>query len=271
MRSIGDLYNSLHKYHNKVSKSNGTEAYPIHKRFNSLGKSGVPQYQDINDWLLAYFDYKNIKLILDVGCGVGATSIALAKALNCKVSGITLSKSELNTAKGFAEKLKLKNCTFSLKDMEEPGEQKYDLIIAIESIKHVSDLKLTIHNLANSLNEEGKIVVVEDLLAAEGNTLKHLESFKKYWMVQKLFSTEDYEEIFKENALKKHGVIDFTERVRSPNNVALKVKFKLMNFLYFILPFKKMRSVLSIFLGGFILDDYYGRGQMKYQAIIYSK
>jgi 2-polyprenyl-3-methyl-5-hydroxy-6-metoxy-1,4-benzoquinol methylase len=271
MKSIGDLYNSLHKYHNKVSKSNGTEAYPIHKRFNSLGESSTPQYQDVNDWLLAYFDYKNIKLILDAGCGVGATSIALAKATNCQVSGITLSHSELNTAKGFAEKLKLRNCTFSLKDMGEPGMKKYDLIIAIESIKHVSDLRLTIHNLANSLNEKGKIVVVEDLLAVEGNTLKHLESFKKHWMVQKVFSTEDYEVLFKENALKKHEVIDFTRRVRSPNNVALKVRFKLMKLLYFILPFKKMRSVVSIFLGGFILDHYYSRGQMKYQAIIYSK
>ncbi|MFT6747689.1 MAG: 2-polyprenyl-3-methyl-5-hydroxy-6-metoxy-1,4-benzoquinol methylase [Glaciecola sp.] len=271
MKSIGDLYNSLHGYHHKVSKNGGEVAYPIHKRFNDLSISETSEFQDINDWLLNYIDFTKVASLLDAGCGVGATSMAIAKQENCQVVGITLSEQELETANSFASKLNLSNCKFALQNMTAASKEKYDVIIAVESVKHVHDLKNTIHNLVDSLNEGGEIIIVEDFLSSEVAKLSYADKFKKYWMVKQIYSVADFEQEFNLKGLHKKEVIDFTDRVRKPSSMFLKLKFHVMNTLDYLLPIERVRSVLSIFLGGFILDYYYAKGQMKYKAIVYSK
>jgi len=63
------------------------------------------------------------KKVLDVGCGVGTSSIFLAKKFGCSVSGIDLSEKNIKIANSVASEQKLENIT----DFQVGDAEKFDL------------------------------------------------------------------------------------------------------------------------------------------------
>ncbi len=272
MSNIGDLYNSLDKYHQFRNKKGVEGAYGIHKRFNKP-KAGslVSSCEDINDWILKSFDFNAVKNVLDAGCGVGGTTFLMAQNSSCFVEGITLSDSELQSAIANKKSCRLNNCSFSLHDMAESLNKKYDLIFALESIKHVPDLSKTILNLSNSLSETGNLIIIEDVATNEIHENRISEVFKKTWALTSVYTTEDYNVAVQNAGVTITKKIDFSVRVRESNKALLYLKYSFMSVLHALLPKSKMKAVVSIFLGGFILEKYYSRKVMKYEALVITK
>ena len=75
--------------------------------------------------------------ILDIGCGWGSLAIDIAKSMQCEVTGITLSKNQLNYCKQKAKELNLENqVNFKLMDYRQLNE-KFDRIVSIGMFEHV--------------------------------------------------------------------------------------------------------------------------------------
>ena len=75
--------------------------------------------------------------VLDIGCGWGSLAIDIAKSVNCEVTGITLSKNQLDYCIKSAKELNLENqVTFKLMDYRELDE-KFDRIISVGMFEHV--------------------------------------------------------------------------------------------------------------------------------------
>jgi cyclopropane-fatty-acyl-phospholipid synthase len=75
--------------------------------------------------------------VLDIGCGWGALAIDIAKSSNCEVTGITLSKNQLDYCVKKAKELNLENqVKFKLMDYRELNE-KFDRIVSIGMFEHV--------------------------------------------------------------------------------------------------------------------------------------
>ena len=75
--------------------------------------------------------------VLDIGCGWGSLAIDIAKATNCKVTGITLSKNQFDYCTKRAKELNLENkVTFKHVDYRELQE-KFDRIVSIGMFEHV--------------------------------------------------------------------------------------------------------------------------------------
>jgi len=75
--------------------------------------------------------------VLDIGCGWGSLAIDIAKSIDCKVTGITLSQNQLDYCLKKVKKLNLENqVTFKLIDYRELDE-KFDRIVSVGMFEHV--------------------------------------------------------------------------------------------------------------------------------------
>ncbi len=96
--------------------------------------------------------------ILDVGCGGGLMSEALSK-LGAKVTGIDFVKENINVAKIHAKKNNIK-INYLVKDFEkEKIISKFDVIIILEVLEHLSDWELFIKKIRKNLKKNGKLII----------------------------------------------------------------------------------------------------------------
>ena len=89
------------------------------------------------DHIVKKLDIKKGQKILEVGCGWGGMAFEIAKQKGCEVTGISLSKNQINYCKKKAKELGLDNqVNFELADYREiKGE--YDRIFSVGMFEHV--------------------------------------------------------------------------------------------------------------------------------------
>tara|TARA_Y100001970_G_C14198357_1_gene839517 strand:+ start:90 stop:1295 length:1206 start_codon:yes stop_codon:yes gene_type:complete len=89
------------------------------------------------DHIIKKLNIKNGQKVLDVGCGWGGMALELARQKNCEVTGISLSKNQINYCKKKTKELGLDNqVSFELADYREiRGE--YDRIYSVGMFEHV--------------------------------------------------------------------------------------------------------------------------------------
>ena len=87
--------------------------------------------------IIKKLDIKSNQKVLDIGCGWGSLAIDIAKTINCEVTGITLSKNQLEYCNQKAKEFNLENqVTFKLIDYRELNE-KFDRIVSVGMFEHV--------------------------------------------------------------------------------------------------------------------------------------
>ena len=100
---------------------------------------------------------KNIS-ILDIGCGGGLLSEPMSR-MGAKVVGIDASKKNINVAKYHAKKTKL-NINYICSYPENlKKNKKFDVILNMEIVEHVEDLKLFIKETSKLLKKDGLMFV----------------------------------------------------------------------------------------------------------------
>ena len=97
-----------------------------------------------NKFLAEAADIKVTDKVLDAGCGIGGSSIWIAKNIGADVVGITLSEKQLGEAKKLAAENNLNSkvkLDFRLGDYLKIGfsDNAFDVIWAIESVCHTED------------------------------------------------------------------------------------------------------------------------------------
>jgi tocopherol O-methyltransferase len=138
---------------------------------------------NLNEYVLEKLDVTPGQRILDAGCGVGGTSLYLAKRLNVSVSGITLSEKQVQNANRRAEQFELMgNANFSVQDYCHTSfkEDSFDKVYGIESICHASE-KLDFLKEAYRVTKSGGHLVVSDFFEADNLTAKEDKLLMKKW------------------------------------------------------------------------------------------
>ena len=127
-----------------------------------------------------FLDRKELR-ILDAGCGLGGTYHALVDhPATIYYDGITASEAEVRLGQPLldtvTDKAKLRQQSFD--DPNLPRE-KYDVIIAIESLEYSRNLRATVKNLLGSLRTGGSLLIVTDVaLVATDHWLTAVEWFR---------------------------------------------------------------------------------------------
>ena len=120
---------------------------------------------NMNDFVgrLLLLDKKRPRNVLDAGCGIGGTSIHLAKKYpDIGFTGITISPVEVDLACKYAKERKISNSTFILGNYLDTGlpDNSFMGVFALESMEYAQDKKDFLREMYRVLAPGGKIVVI---------------------------------------------------------------------------------------------------------------
>jgi tocopherol O-methyltransferase len=117
--------------------------------------------QNLVDLLVRKSGLKRGDKVLDVGCGIGGTSIFLAKELDCDVTGITISPVQVEMAQMNAAGLP--NAPAFLVDDANAitVEGKFDVIWSVEMISHLRDRDNLFRRAAELLKPGGRMCITD--------------------------------------------------------------------------------------------------------------
>jgi|GEM_PF-842742 len=158
--------------------------------------------------------------ILDVGCGMGGSSIYLAQQYAAQVRGITLSPRQVQIATEVAQKAGVTGLSFQVEDalyLQSFQDCSIDVVWSLESCEQFFDKKLFLNNAYRVLKPGGKLLLVT--WCSSQDEYQH-QAAKKY---QKLCHEFDlpylptinrYRELLEEEKFTIKSVIDWSDQVK---------------------------------------------------------
>ncbi len=167
--------------------------------------------------------------ILDAGCGVGAVSIWLAKRYSdIEVTGINISKMQIDKASSFAKKFGVENrVEFLERDFLNTSfaDESFDVVFAIESVCHTEDKKDFIKEAYRILKVGGKLVIIDGFIKKEKlNKLNQyfLNNLLRGWVIPNLAKKSDFQKYLKESGFKNIEFTDITRNILSSSREIFK-------------------------------------------------
>lgn len=128
--------------------------------------------------------------VLDAGCGVGGSSIYLARHFDCKPTGISLSDKQIEKCRENAEKHGVANlCTFDQQNyLETPyPDHTFDVVWAIESVCYAFDKLDFLKEAYRILKPGGRLVVADffvNEMEADSDQAVLVKKWTETWAIQ---------------------------------------------------------------------------------------
>jgi tocopherol O-methyltransferase len=189
---------------------------------------------DLIEELLQWGRVQQAENILDVGCGIGGSSLYLAEKFNAAATGITLSPVQAQRAGERAVEFGLQDRTnFQVADaLNMPFEDNsFDLVWSLESGEHMPDKQKFLQECYRVLKPGGKLILVtwchrpidESPLSADEK--KHLEQIYEVYCLPYVISLPEYEAIARQLPLQNISTADWSEAVAPFWNVVIDSAF----------------------------------------------
>jgi tocopherol O-methyltransferase len=137
-------------------------------------------YEYVHDWiaaaaqdqlvdeLIAHAKLPACPKVLDVGCGVGGTSIRLASKLKANVTGVTISTKQVEMANENAHKAGISSVTFIEGDGEKldvvlgaGADGTFDAVWISEALSHFTNKGAFLAHAHRLLKPGGKLVIAD--------------------------------------------------------------------------------------------------------------
>lgn len=156
--------------------------------------------------------------ILDAGCGVGGSSIFMAKNFACHVTGISLSEKQVRSARKNAEKNKVQDlCNFIVADYLNTGFENntFDGIWALESVCHATNKNLFLNEAYRILKPGGRLILSDGFkkpdLNSEENQL--LQNWLSGWSITDLETIDRMKFFAAEQGFKNISIKNISENI----------------------------------------------------------
>ncbi len=146
---------------------------------------------------------KNDK-VLDAGCGVGGSSVFIAKKHGCQVTGITLSKRQVKTATGFAKLNGVSNNVHFLEmdyTRTDFPDNHFDVVWAIESMQTAADKSLFFNEMQRVLKPGGRLLLADVFKVGNWEIAETpvMQTMLNGWAMSDVLSTIELEKLGKKH------------------------------------------------------------------------
>lgn len=172
----------------------------------------------LNAVLAELAEIKEGEKILDAGCGIGGSSIWLAKEKNCKVTGISLNEKQIDKANALAKKFGIhEKILFEQKDYTSTfyPENSFDVVWAIESVCYADDKTDFLKEAYRVLKRGGRLIIADFFKKNELNVEEsaQVKEWAGCWAINDFSTAEDFEKKSKENNFQNISWMDATNAI----------------------------------------------------------
>ena len=160
-----------------------------HGYFESYAETPVEAQEKLIEKLTALMDISPHDKILDVGCGMGGSSIYLAKKFSASVVGISLSQCQVDIATEALKKDGVKNVSFKVEDalsLASFPDNELDVVWSLESCEQFYDKKLFIQQAYRVLKPGGTLMLATWCSNADNYAGHEAKKYKKLCVVFQL-------------------------------------------------------------------------------------
>lgn len=152
---------------------------------------------NINKILAQKAGIKQTDHVLDAGCGIGGSSIWLAKNIGCRATGISLSAKQVATANAFAEKEDLATLAFfEQKDFTATAyaDESFDIVWAIESVCHARHKSAFLNEAFRVLKKGGRLIMADFFKqpGLSGKDAQLITAWANGWAIDDFADSEDF-------------------------------------------------------------------------------
>lgn len=180
---------------------------------------------------------KNLSTFIDVGCGIGGSTLYLAQYCNAKGVGITLSPVQATRARERAAAANI-SCEFQVADaLNMPfADQSFDLVWSLESGEHMPDKQKFLQECYRVLKPGGTLILAtwchRPTDAAAGGALtadetKHLADLYRVYYLPYVISLPEYAAIAHNCGFQNIHTVDWSTAVAPFWNIVIGSAFSL--------------------------------------------
>ena len=267
---VATYYDRLLRW-NRVARrfgyGGGAEALTVHRALADPRADGRPTFTRLHDILLERIGPRGAR-VLDAGCGLGGTMIALAVALEARCTGVTLSRAQADAANDAALQRGLQSRVRALVGTyDQPPAGPFDIVVAIESLAHSLDPARSVAALAGVLAPGGVLVVVDDMPDPAAAHAADLDTFKRGWACPVLWSDDAFAGAFTREGLAVIENLDLTPDCRPRPEWRIALLAAVNRACRWLAP-AALKQILDSHRGGLALERLLRRRQVRYRLLI---
>lgn len=276
MRSpVGAYYDRLARWNRRaraIGYGGGSDALTVHRGLADPRADGRPTTTRLHDLLVERIPIADSPRVLDAGCGLGGTMLALAARWGGDYTGLTLSYEQAAIARTAARRAgHSADVRVHVGSYDQPPPGPFDLVIAVESLVHSDDPGVSVTALSNALREGGLLAIVDDMPERDADGHPDVEAFRRGWACGTLWSHERYRQHL--TALGMRIVVDedLTGACRPRALTRIRALERLNRAARAAIPHAGFRAVMDSHAGGLALERLYRTGLMRYRLLVTQK
>lgn len=212
--------------------------------------------------------------ILDVGCGMGGSSLYLAKKFGSDITGITLSKKQLSIATQQALEDRVKNVKFEIEDaltLSKFADNSFDIVWSLESCEQFYDKDLFLKQAFRVLKPNGQLMLAtwcSDQEEYQGKMASYYQELCYAFDLPYMPTIEAYQRSLEKAHFNIDQVLNWTSHVKQSWEVGLSLInaysfFKLLK----MTGWRAFRAVSQLKM----MRDAFQRNQIQYGVFLATK